>query len=198
MRVKTEGRRQAIIDAAMEVFKEVGYERTSMAEISARVGGSKATLYNYFKSKEELFAVAMLEAIEAQGLPLLALLDQEDVDVAEVLRNFGTVFMRFVTSAMVSSTIRMAIAEGANSSLGSLLYSRGPQRLLKELAIRLAGMMDAGALRKCNPEIAALHLKGLLEAGLLEPALYGAPPLFDEETGANWAVEAFLRGYGQQ
>jgi hypothetical protein len=78
-------------------------------------------------------------------------------------------FMGFVTSAMVSSTIRMAIAEGANSNLGSLLYARGPQRLWQELATRLAGMMDAGALRKCDPEIAALHFKSLLEAGLLEP-----------------------------
>jgi AcrR family transcriptional regulator len=198
MRVKTEGRRQAIIDAALEVFKEVGYERASMAEISARVGGSKATLYNYFKSKEELFAAAMLEAVEAQGLPLLGLLDREDVDVAETLTNFGRAFMRFVTSAMVASTIRMAIAEGANSSLGSLLYARGPQRVWQELATRLAEMMDAGALRKSDPEIAALHLKSLLEAGLLEPALYGAPPLFDEETGARWAVEAFLQGYARQ
>ena len=73
MRVKTEGRRQVIIDAALEVFKEVGYERASMAEISARAGGSKATLYNYFKSKEELFSAAMLEAVVEQGLPMLRL-----------------------------------------------------------------------------------------------------------------------------
>ena len=34
---------------------ELGYERTSMSEIAARLGGSKATLYSYFPSKEELF-----------------------------------------------------------------------------------------------------------------------------------------------
>ena len=197
MRVKTNSRRQSIIDAALEVFKEVGYERASMADISARVGGSKATLYNYFKSKEELFATAMLEAVEAQGLQLLALLDREDVDVAAVLRNFGSAFMRFVTSAKVLSTIRVAIAEAANSSLGPLLYTRGPQRVWQEMAIRLAGMMEAGALRKCDPEIAALHLKGLLEAGYLEPALYGASPRFDEDAGAHWAVDVFLRAYGR-
>ena len=32
-----------------------GYGATSMSTIAARVGGSKATLYHYFKSKEELF-----------------------------------------------------------------------------------------------------------------------------------------------
>ena len=44
MRVKTDDRRAAILEAAVEVFREVGYERASMAAISARVGGSKATL----------------------------------------------------------------------------------------------------------------------------------------------------------
>lgn len=198
MRMKTESRRQSIIETALEVFEEVGYERASMAEISARVGGSKATLYNYFKSKGELFSAAMLEAIEEQGLQLLTLLDQEDADVAAVLRSFGVAFISFITSAKVLSIIRMAMAEGANSGLGPLLYARGPQRVWQEMASRLAGLMDTGVLRKCDPEIAALHLKGLFEAGYLEPALFGAPPRFEEELGARWAVEAFLRAYGRQ
>ncbi|OYW88264.1 MAG: TetR family transcriptional regulator, partial [Sphingobium sp. 32-64-5] len=54
MRVRTDDRRQAILDVATEMFREVGYARASMAAISARIGGSKGTLYGYFKSKEEL------------------------------------------------------------------------------------------------------------------------------------------------
>jgi AcrR family transcriptional regulator len=55
MKTKTESKRQAILTAAAEVFREVGFERASMSEIRARIGGSKATLYNYFPSKEKLF-----------------------------------------------------------------------------------------------------------------------------------------------
>jgi AcrR family transcriptional regulator len=54
VRVKTESRRQAIIAAAAEVFAEMGFDAASMSEISARVGGSRVTLYNYFSSKEEM------------------------------------------------------------------------------------------------------------------------------------------------
>ena len=54
MRVKTEAKRQHIVDVAAQAFRELGFEGASMAEICARVGGSKATLYNYFASKEEL------------------------------------------------------------------------------------------------------------------------------------------------
>src|SRR5512145_233681 len=64
MRVKTEERRQAIIEKAGEVFRAVGFDRASMSEIAANVGGSKATLYAYFPSKEELFIAVMKQSVE--------------------------------------------------------------------------------------------------------------------------------------
>src|ERR1700735_2390989 len=48
-------RREAILNVAREVFFELGYSAASMSAIAARLGGSKGTLYNYFKNKEELF-----------------------------------------------------------------------------------------------------------------------------------------------
>ncbi|MBK6413847.1 MAG: helix-turn-helix transcriptional regulator [Sphingopyxis sp.] len=65
--VKTDARRNAILAAATDIFREVGYARASMAMISARLGGSKGTLYGYFKSKEELFGAAMMEVMEGAG-----------------------------------------------------------------------------------------------------------------------------------
>ena len=61
MRVKSEERRQAILDVAREAFTQLGFENTTMSEIANRTGGSKATLYNYFSSKEELFAAVIDE-----------------------------------------------------------------------------------------------------------------------------------------
>jgi AcrR family transcriptional regulator len=55
MKVRTEARREAIVEAAALLFQEVGYERASMNELTKRLGGSKATLYGYFPSKESLF-----------------------------------------------------------------------------------------------------------------------------------------------
>src|SRR6201996_5918804 len=48
-------RRELILDVAQEVFLEEGFANASMSVIAARLGGSKGTLYNYFKSKDELF-----------------------------------------------------------------------------------------------------------------------------------------------
>ena len=63
--MKPEEKRQAILDVAAQAFRELGFERTSMSEIRARVGGSKETLYHYFPSKEILFFEVMSRSTEA-------------------------------------------------------------------------------------------------------------------------------------
>ncbi len=197
MRVRTNDRRQAILEAAKDVFREVGFERASMATISARVGGSKTTLYGYFKSKEELFAAAMIEALEAQGEELLDLLDPSQADIAAVLRRFGAGYLRLITSPEALAITRTAVAEGGNRSrLGAHLYELGPQRGLNAIADYLAQLGAAGRLDIADPARAAVHLKGLLDAGIHEPLLYGAKGAFPLKDAAAWAVEAFLRAYG--
>ena len=48
--------RQAILDAAREVFGELGYETATVRDIIRRTGLAAGTFYNYFRSKEEVFA----------------------------------------------------------------------------------------------------------------------------------------------
>ncbi|NNU83097.1 TetR/AcrR family transcriptional regulator [Geobacillus sp. BMUD] len=48
------GRKEDIIETAMKLFAEKGYHATSMQEIAERSGVAKGSIYNYFKSKEEL------------------------------------------------------------------------------------------------------------------------------------------------
>ncbi|MFN3521794.1 MAG: TetR/AcrR family transcriptional regulator [Phenylobacterium sp.] len=48
--------RQAILDAARAVFAELGYDNVTVRDIIRRTGLAAGTFYNYFKSKEEVFA----------------------------------------------------------------------------------------------------------------------------------------------
>ena len=48
--------RERILDAALDLFIEQGYDKTSLREIAERVGVTKAALYYHFESKEEIFA----------------------------------------------------------------------------------------------------------------------------------------------
>jgi TetR/AcrR family transcriptional regulator of autoinduction and epiphytic fitness len=50
-------KRVAILDGAIEVFIDMGYELASMDKIAETAGVSKRTVYNHFGSKENLFLV---------------------------------------------------------------------------------------------------------------------------------------------
>ena len=52
--------RQAILDAALELFADKGYFGTSLRDVATAVGVRESALYNYFKSKEALFDALIL------------------------------------------------------------------------------------------------------------------------------------------
>lgn len=198
MRVKSDDRRQAILDVATALFREVGYERASMAEISARVGGSKATLYNYFRSKEELFAAAMIGAMEERAFEVMERLNPPvGMPLRDAALRFGEAYVDLVTAADALAITRKAVAEGAYKCLGMMLYTCGPHRGLQEIADFVEKLQARGDIRPVPPLVVAAHLKALLEAGLVEPLLFGAEPEFDRKQAVEAAVDAFLLAYGR-
>ena len=74
-------RRDAILDAALTVFAERGFEAARLDDVAAQAGVAKGTLYLYFKDKEALFRElvelnrlnlrrAQAEAIDVEAEPL--------------------------------------------------------------------------------------------------------------------------------
>ncbi|WP_341945961.1 TetR/AcrR family transcriptional regulator [Microbacterium sp. LWH11-1.2] len=56
--------RRGLLDAAVAVFNESGYDATSVAALATRLGLSKAALYHHFSSKEEILETALGEALD--------------------------------------------------------------------------------------------------------------------------------------
>lgn len=195
MRVKTDERRQAIMEAAAALFREVGYERTSMAAISARLGGSKATLYSYFKSKEELFAAVMMESMGEQADKMIGLLAEPAGDPKSALLAFGEAYLDLVLSDDVVAMLRVGLVDANHATLGPLLYASGPEHGWDQVACRLALWSSEGLIAVTDAKLAALQLKGLLEAGLFEPKFYGATPAVDRNAVLSSAVDIFLSAY---
>ena len=61
-----EERRQEIIDTAMKVFYEKGYEKTSISDIAKEMNVAQGLCYRYFSSKEELFDTALDQYAQRQ------------------------------------------------------------------------------------------------------------------------------------
>jgi AcrR family transcriptional regulator len=54
--------RRRILDVALELFVEQGYDRTSLREIAERLGFSKAALYYHYKAKDDILG-ALLDGL---------------------------------------------------------------------------------------------------------------------------------------
>jgi AcrR family transcriptional regulator len=175
MRVRTETKRESILEIAARVFMEMGYERASMAEISARVGGSKATLYGYFKSKEQLFLEVARAIGEKHMAAAFAELEHRATDLPVALQRFGEQMISFLGQPASLATQRMVIAEAGHSDIGQRFYEVGPGRGLEAMAAYLQTAMDSGALRSADARIAAHHLMALFQAETMPARLLGVP-----------------------
>ena len=200
MRRKTVAKRDAILMAAAEAFAELGYERTSMSEISARVGGSKATLYSYFPSKEILFVEATQAVIESLlgGVLDELLRASEDRDIATVLRSFGIHSLLGVTNPQFAAVERMVIAEAGHSDIGKMFFERVPASVVSTISDCLARAMKSGQLRRANPRHAAQHLMGLLESESRHIRHFALPwpGAAELRAGVKRAVDVFMAAYG--
>lgn len=198
MRVKCENRRQAILDMAEELFRDKGFELTSMSEITARVGGSKATLYSYFTSKEELFLEVMHRFAEADIKRLFSEFDP-DADIAQTLQKFGEQFLAFISAPKIIAAQRVLFAESGRTDIGKRFFDRGPCDGCAKLAAYFEQCIRLGKLRSADTQVAATHLIALLKAEIMDPLLFGAreitelPPIHD---AVSRAVDIFLRAYG--
>jgi AcrR family transcriptional regulator len=195
---KSDSKRQAILDTAFRLFRTQGFDKTSVSEITAGVGGSKATIYSHFPSKEELFVECMMAAAENYMAGTLKHLDTSSADPAGALFAFGKSFLNFICSPEQLEVRRLMIAEAARSGTGKLFFDR-ISALRTHVSAFMSACMASGTLRRDDPALAADHLGALLEAEILEPLLLhvreGSPGEREIVLAARRAVAAFLRAY---
>lgn len=200
MRVRTEEKRNEIIRIAGALFDAQGFERTSMSQISERLGGSKATLYGYFPSKQELlFAVLNYDVTTEADRLMGEFLSSEDL--REGLINMGIAYMMRRLSTTPISNVRIVSTQPEGSNVGPEFYKNVLRPAWQRLAKRFDSMMKEGRLQKADPWVAAMHWKGLQEWDMFEKRLMGAitePDPNEIKRAATLGAEAFLKLYGTE
>ena len=199
-RVRTEEKRSEIVQVATELFDELGYDRCSMATISDRLGGSKATLYGYFSSKEELLR-AVLQCEVASDFDRLMHEFHESDDLRDSLIKLGIAFSRKRLSALPVANIRSVVNQPPGSTMGKEFYEEIIRPAFEDFAGRFKKLMDEGRLRQADPWVALMHFKGLNDWDLFERRIMGAisgPEDVDVERVATLAADAFLKLYGPE
>jgi AcrR family transcriptional regulator len=193
-------RRATILEVAREIFLHEGYAAASMSSIAAQAGGSKGTLYNYFPSKESLFA-ALIEAECESELWITPNSDAEAADVESVLADIGGRFLNFVLTDKIQTLHRLVIAECERfPELGRAFYENGPRQGISILAGWMASEIEAARLAAGDPEAMAMVFLELCKAGLHQRRLWNIEPEPSEAAKAANVAEAvriFMAAYGK-
>lgn len=192
-------RRALIMDKGEEAFLADGFHGASMADIAARAGCSKGTLYNYFESKDELFLACV--ARHCQGLQAEMLsLARSGGEVGQTLTDIGRRYVQFVSSDHIVRRFRMIAAEGERTpQITRAFYAMGPARGVETLRCYIISAMDAGALRPCDPERAARNFFSLCNGHRITARLCNAdaePTAAEIDADVAEAVRVFMAAYG--
>jgi AcrR family transcriptional regulator len=172
-----------------------------MSAIAAKLGGSKGTLYNYFKSKEELFVAVVEKKCEQIQAALNDAEIESGGDLRVTLTRFGERFLAVILSDDSVATYRLAMAEsGRFPEIGRAIYESGIQVNHR----RLAGLMEharaEGQLRAdSDTNVAAEQFIELCTAEIHRRRLFSVtlrPTEREIRQNIANAVSTFLRAYG--
>ncbi len=94
--------RERILDVALELFNERGYDKTSLREIAERLGVTKAALYYHFERKEDILLELHLR-LHALGRDVLDQLD--GLDEREIVAAWPTLLDGFVDQVLANQEL---------------------------------------------------------------------------------------------
>ncbi len=164
--------RARVLRAASRSFLRHGYH-TSVDEIARRAGVAKQTLYHHFPSKDQLFKEVACDLAKR----VLVGLEAEPADVRSGLLRFGLAYRRRVQA----------------------IYAGGAGEMLRRLSAYLREAMNAGALRRDDPEFAAELFLSMLAGQERVRRLYGiANGAEAEARRVARIVDCFLRAFGEK
>jgi AcrR family transcriptional regulator len=192
-------RREAIIDVARSVFIEEGFAAASMSTIAARLGGSKGTLYNYFRSKEELFAAYVREECGRFAEAMFG--DTETPDLAAHLSLIGERFLTHVTSDWAMRMFQLIVSEAHRTpELARVFYEAGPAEAVRRIRQMLESARDKGEIEADDCEVAAQQFLSLCRGHLhfrYSLNLIERPNTAQIEATIREAVRTFMARYGR-
>jgi TetR/AcrR family transcriptional repressor of mexJK operon len=202
---RSERRRQAIVQAATEVFLRHGYVGATTDEVATRASVSKQTLYKHFSDKEHLFAEVILDTTVqvVDGLSNAVVSTLQDAqDVRKALRDLADGFLHGLLQPDVLRLRRLVIAEADRfPEVGRAWFDRGFDRTLVIVGEAMRRLADRGLLHNLSdPTLAAYQFAALVMYQPMNQVMFAgtdALPSADELNRiADSAVEMFLATYG--
>ena len=191
--------REEIIEAAVKVFAENGFHRTTVEDIATEAEFSVGTLYNFFKSKEELYQSMIEFRFQQISDELMEALDQA-TDPIEFLRKY--IQMRIDLCYKYEAFIKLYTRERMGDRFANTeLWKVKVEALYEQFRARLAANFQQGIEQGCfRDDIAPADMVSALE-GLSDGFLFdwmAYPESFAYSEKSDIMFELFLGGVRSQ
>ncbi|WP_409342421.1 TetR/AcrR family transcriptional regulator [Paenibacillus sp. MBLB4367] len=155
-----------IIEAAVKLFSELGYYRTSMDDIAKQANVAKGTLYYHFSGKSELFESIVTEGFRILKTEIAEVLDRHrdtDDQIRLIVQKHVEVFLTYSELVhIISKEISNGIETETLERIESLKKSH-----IDYLADVMRGGYEEGVLKPLPFELAAAAVIGMIESACL-------------------------------
>lgn len=191
-------RRDAILDVAAEAFLKKGYAGVTMSWIAEKSGGSKATLWRHFSSKELLFeAVLERETVSVRNNISLSLQAEDDFEVG--LRKFCLAFLEMVNHPDIIALNRLVMGEVSRfPEIGRIFLARGPHLINEQLSEYINKAMQNNLLIKKDAKVAARYISSMCLSGMHQDLLFDLVSRIPKKIlkqEADSVVDTFMKAY---
>jgi AcrR family transcriptional regulator len=189
--------RQALLDAALQLFAEKGYFGTSLRDIARHVGVRESALYNYFPSKESLFeAVVMADRAETAER-LAPALDAPVTDLRVFLEDLATRAIDAYKSPTQQQRFRILMSDGIRLAVEGRINLIDQQMGSKSQVVRtlMIRLMNEGFLKPGDPELLTFQfISPLMTWRQLQALRPSFPLVTDTRAFVKGHVDVFLNG----
>ncbi len=185
-------KRNEILQIALSIFRLNGYSATSMEQIASECGFTKAVLYQYFSSKEELFSAIFQDPGIMNDLDHLVI-EYANENLEEVLVKIGKKFMELFEDEGRLNLIRIVIAECARfPQLGEIMYDRGINKVAEMFSNYLKILTEKGIIECPDPKLTARSYFGMLYSFIITGKIINpSDNEFDINQVTNYAAKLF-------
>ncbi|MBO1212472.1 TetR/AcrR family transcriptional regulator [Staphylococcus nepalensis] len=148
-------KQRSVIESALLLFSEKGYNKTSTSDIAKRAGVAEGTVYKQFKNKESLLYAGLLPVIKDNIAPTVAMEFMNELKATNTLSSFINTFVDNRSEFMYKNRLllKVILNEAMTSEVfQSVVLEIFNKRLVSNLKPMVQRLIDQGEMRDVKIE----------------------------------------------
>ena len=195
-REQAEARHEEMLDAALDLFLEHGFELTTIEMVAARVSMTRRTVYARYADKAALFRAAVQRAIERQIVPQDVLAGFDNGDLAKTLESVARLR---ISQVITPNGLRLQRIINTESYRFPEIFTDNFEQSAKPVLDFVAGLLDraiaAGQIAPTDSGLAASAFMSMVVGGQVRAIVSGRVPTQAElDKKVNFTVRLLLDG----